>query len=241
MSRIHVPFLAAVTFIGLCGHVAASISIGGHVLTSSDADYLAYGRYLRVPAENQMGAAWTAGTDVAAIKALETDPMLVLIYDEMFASTQSFAFVDSASGVKEFTLRKQAVAKINEMNSKGTSSGRGTFFWYNFDFITDPDFRTAADRWEFYWKGKGCYWFYQKLGGTPSSYDAIVQICTPTVFTEAECWTAPCASASGGDNPRRSVSQPLTQSGLQRAKQQTSTPGMHSITTVAPFRRWSGR
>lgn len=170
MSRIHVPLLAAVTFVGLCGHATASISIGSHVLNTSNADYLAYGRYLRVPTENQMGAAWTAGTDVAAIKALETDPMLVLIYDEMFAATETFTFADTATGVKEFTLRKQAVAKMNEMNAKAPAAkpNRGTFFWYNWDFATDPEYQTAADRWEYYapkkllgGKVKYWFWFYQ--------------------------------------------------------------------------------
>ena len=195
MSRVHLSLLAAVALFTLPTAVPASINIGGHVLTTSDADYLAYGRYLRVPAENQMGAAWTAGTDAAAIKALETDPMLVLIYDEMFAATETFTFADTATGVKEFTLRKSAVAKINEMNSKAPEAGRGTFFWYNADFATDPEHHTAADRWEYYKTKEGkaySVWFYQKLGGTPSSYDAIVQICTPTVFTEAECYTAIC-------------------------------------------------
>lgn len=153
--------------------VPTGLSIGGHPVTQTKADYLAYTRYLTVP-EDQQASPVFAGTNMAAIKKLE-DPLRRQIFNAMDNNpVRSFNFPDLHAAGQNFDLRLRVIEFMNQVGHQDDPAVNtlGLDFQY-YDGDTPPTANPA------YWKpvpssgplpSRGFY--YQG----PNAYDAIMSI-----------------------------------------------------------------
>jgi len=167
------------------------IKIGATVLTDSNTHYFTYARHLRVPTENQNGPIWEAGNDLEGKSPEEiaqlrtqtetlTTASLRELYDCMYAATRTFTFSGISTAQEEFTLRRETLDKLHEMNET-------QFFWYDNE---KPD----ADYWIYESERQGrsmvqTDYLRQKLN--TAAHEAIEEICdNPEAEFRGECFGA---------------------------------------------------